>query len=179
MKQLKVFYVIAAIILLSGMMYSCTKNEDGSFGEANNLKTGQIEMKVTPNSANKVSFSATAMRVTIDWGDGNIDEITPNGDSRSYLHEYSNQKTQTIIVTTEGMTGFSCSSTLRMITRELRFGYCPELKSIMCNHNQLTVLDTNQCLELTSLFCDANQLTTLDISQCTKLSTLWCTGNKL
>ena len=82
-------------MLLIGMLcaffVACEKNEaddsngsgDGTGGGtgngSNKLKTGQIEMKVEPDKDKKVTFNATAKKITIDWGDGNVDELTPNG----------------------------------------------------------------------------------------------------
>ena len=188
MKQLKVFYVIAAIILLSGIMYSCARiifddeengNGSSSSNGNNNLKTGQIEIKVTPNSVNKVEFNATARKITIDWGDGSTDELTPNSVRRNFAHEYPNQNLQNIKVNTEGMTSFNCANNSGGIISELRFGNCPELTELNCNSNQLTVLDVNKCTTLTVLSCNINQLTVLDVSKCTTLAELSCGNNQL
>ena len=113
MKQLKVLYLLA-IILLCGIMLSCEKtgtgegdddNGSSTSGGNNNLKTGQIEIKVYPDGKNKVEFYITAKKVTIDWGDGSVDELTPNGVYKNFTHEYPNQNLRTVKVNTEEMNG--------------------------------------------------------------------------
>ena len=91
MKQLKVFYLFAAI-LFCGIMLSCddknslNDDENGSSG-SNNFEDSQIEMKTYPNDKNKIEFYITAKKVAINWGDGRIDELTPNGVGKTFSHE--------------------------------------------------------------------------------------------
>jgi len=193
MKQLRFFYYLFTAILFSGMMLSCDDtnslddDENGSSSGTNNLKSGQIEIKAIPeNKTNKISFFLTAKKVTIDWGDGRVDELTPNGVSKEFIHEYPNQNFQTIKVNTEGMTYFySNSNSLDNYNnfggafQELRFGSCPELKRIDCYDEILTVLDVSKCTALTDLNCGDNQLTSLDVSKCTALTKLNCYYNSL
>jgi len=198
MKQLKVFYVINAI-LLSGMMFSCGNsspvddNNSSSSNGTNNLSAGQIEMKAYPWDDHTIAFSATTQKITIDWGDGNVVDLTPNGVQKSFLHSYSyyNQNWQTIKVNTEGMSEFSCYLTddfpgdighAAGYFQELKFGNCSELKSINCggySDNTLAVLDISKCTALTNLQCDANKLTSLDVSKCKALTNLNCGFNQL
>jgi len=168
MKRLKVFYLFAAI-LLSGVMFSCGEtipgDENGSSsGGNNNLKTGQIEMKVYPDTKNKVAFWSDPQKATIDWGDGTIDELTPNGVGKFFTHEYSNQNLRTIIVNTEKMTllgvGDATEVKINCQFQELKFGNCTDLKSIGCSECALTVLDVNKCTSLTILWCSYNKLST-------------------
>ena len=189
MKKIKIFYVFAAIILLSGMMYSCERiiygdedaNGSSSFGGNNNLKAGQIEMKVIPDSRNSIDFSATVKKITIDWGDGSIDELTPNGVRRTFTHEYLNRNLQTVKVNTDVMTmiNFGGNSIYGGTKQEIRFGYCPELKTIDCSSNALTVLDVSKCSTLTSLNCSRNPLISINVSGCTALTILDCYSSRL
>ena len=206
MKQLKIFYVFSAIILLSGMMCACgeiiygdeDENENGSSssGGNNNLKTSQIEMKIKPMD-DRIAFDFIANgKVTIEWGDGIINEFTSNGTKSRYTHTYPNQNSYIIKVTTEVMTLFEYPRTISVGTNsyyvnadiyELRFGTCPHLQKISCNASngyshpdqQLTILDVSKCTALTMLECAGNQLTSLDVSKCTALTMLNCTGNQL
>ena len=198
MKRLKVFYLFITI-LLSGIMFSCGNtipgddsgsSSSGSNG-SNNLSKGQIEIKVYPDANNRVSFTAITQTIKIDWGDSSVDDLTPNGVSNNFPHTYSNQNLQTVKVNTEGMTFFSAGSPFSLHSfQELRFGNCPELKSIGCSQQKLTVLDVSKCTALTDLSCGDpnlspsnqltnNQLTNLDVSKCTALINLSCRNNKL
>jgi len=187
-------------------MLSCDRtyineSENGSsYGGNNNLKTGQIEIKAYPNKYNnKVEFYITAKKVTIDWGDGNVDVFTPNGVYTNFSHEYPNRNLQTILVSTEGMSGkgvtgnsiensFGSGFSYDSDFTEIRFGYCPELKSIFCYGEKLTVLDISKCTALVVLQHSSflhshdtylSDLTSLDVSKCTALRYLYCTGSKL
>jgi len=176
MNQLKVFYLFITI-LLSGMMASCDTG-DGFDSGSSNLKTGQIEIKAYPDN-NRIGFGATVQRITIDWGDGNVEQLSPTSDRPEYSHVYSNQNLQTIKVNTEGMTRFTDTSYSDNF-QELRFGNCPELVRIWFDfHPLLTVLDVSKCPALATLNCDHNQLTSLDVSKCTALVYFSCEENKI
>ena len=153
----------------------------------NNLQDGQIEIKVYPEIIkNIVKFYTTTQKITIDWGDGTVDDLTPNGITIGFTHTYTNDNLQTVKVNTEGMTYFYCSSHDCQTNRvygfafqELRFGNCPELKSIECSPQKLTILDVSKCIALTWLDCHSNNLTALDVSKCIALTDLECGSNQL
>ena len=205
---MKTNYIITllSIILLGLITLSCSK-DDGS-GNAYKLNTGQIELKAYPNISNKIAFKATAKKISIDWGDGKVDELSPNGIDRVFTHEYGNQSLRTILISTEDLSYISFSSIelLELLNhdyihyKELRFGRCPLLKGAMSVYptltlleiyktpltelrcdwgGQLTSLSVIECTELIELRCYGNQLTSLDVSGCTALKTLLCSGNKL
>ena len=160
MKTVKILLIGALCVFFT----SCDKDEDNvEIGNGNNkLSNGQIEIKVEPNNSKKVAFYATAKKITIDWGDGNIDELTPNGIGRDFTHEYTDQNLKSILINTESLTNFSIgygSYYNNGTYRELWFGDCPELEEISCGGNQLTVLKIKGCTALTSLRCTDNQLT--------------------
>jgi hypothetical protein len=98
MKRFKLFAFLS-MVLFSLAILSCKKDGDDNSdddngngnGNANNLKTGQIEIKgYADEKDKKMSFSATAKTITIDWGDGKVDEVTPNGVAKEFSHEYAN-----------------------------------------------------------------------------------------
>ena len=174
MKSIK----IILIGMLCTFLVTCNKNEDDDSGGSNNgLKSGQIEIKADPDKDNKISFYATAKKITIDWGDGKVDEFTPNGIKREFVHEYPNQNSQNVSFATESITDFSCG---KGTFRELRFGKCTELEEINCSNQQLTVLDVRGALKLKYLYCELNLLTELNIKNAVaSLEVLSCTGNSL
>ena len=156
----------------------------------NNLQTGQIEIKASPDNKGRISFYISARKITIDWGDGQVDALPPDCFRKEFTHKYFNQSLQTIKVNTEGMTLFNCSKTEERycsdgIFHELRFGNCPELIrvscSVLCDYDStcLTLLDVSKCAVLTHLDCSFNQLTSLDVSNNTLLTELQCCENQL
>ena len=199
-----------SVLVLSVFLFSCGEDENlsdsddsGSGSIKNNLKAGQIEIKAYPDKNNKISFYATATSLTIDWGDGSVEEYTPNGIRLEFTYEYVNSNFQTIKVNPNKITHFNVSdSSCKGVFHELRFGDCsyleeivcsgpntkltvlsiksaPALTSLDCTWNQLTSLDVSGCVALTSLHCSDNQLTSLDVSKCTALTTLHCSSNQL
>ncbi|MDR1347402.1 MAG: leucine-rich repeat domain-containing protein [Prevotellaceae bacterium] len=173
---------------------------------AGDLKAGQVQIKgYADDYSKKISFYATAKKLTIDWGDGTIDDIVPNGNGREFSHEYENATIfQTISINTEDLTEIRFVYNYGDIY-ELRFGACPKLKEIggLANGylNKLTVFEINRaesleqlniygtdlaelnlngCINLKSLNCYWNdKLTSLDVSGCTKLEILDCSYNRL
>ena len=172
-------FAMAGGIIAAG----CNKDDDDD--EYNNgLKFGQVEFKATPGNDDVISFMAATKKITIDWGDGTVDEYMPNGIEKIFFHEYLSQNLQTVSIVTESMTYFSCSHNIglnfRCVFRELRFGKCTELKRIICSAHELTVLDIkNVVISLETLLCWDNQLTTLDVSGASKLTDLECHKNRL
>ena len=181
---------ITILLALVAAVFTGCKNYDPN--DSNTLSTGQIEMKIYPDKNNYISFNAITQKITIDWGDGTVDDLIPNGINKNFSHEYSNRNLQTVKINTEEITGdahnigettawginfgFTCDSCL---LQELKFGNCSELKAINCSSNQLTTLDVSKCTALIFLNCDNDNLTTLDVSKCTALCYLICIGNNL
>jgi Leucine-rich repeat (LRR) protein len=164
-------------------------NEPNNPAGNNNLGLGQIEMKGYPDDArcgdadkNKMSFWAAAKKITVDWGDGTVKEITLNGFEREFIHTYANQNFQTITLNTEGlsmlrMTPYGHGGTKGAI-HELRIGNVPKLEFIVCRQ-ALTVLEINKAEALKSLNCGNNQLTSLNVNNNTALHDLDCRSNQL
>ena len=163
-------------------MKQIDRNNTSLSEDANNLKTGQIEIKAyTDDCNNKIVFSLIAKKINIDWGDGNIEEMTPNKVGNTVIHEYLTQGLQTVIVNTKGITQLNCSAPCEnsALFQELKFGSSPKLTSIHCSSQNLTLLDVNKCTALTFLDCKCNQLTSLDVRNREALTALWCGYNQL
>jgi hypothetical protein len=201
----KYLFAFLSMILLSFAVLSCSKgDDDGEPGGGNgnppagDLKAGQVQIKGYANSSSKkITFYATAKKLTVDWGDGQKEEITPNGNGREFPHEYENATNfQTISINTEELTEIRFGNNYGDI-RELRFGNCSKLKKIdgiyyldnltvfeinraesleylSISETDLTELNLNGCINLVELKCYNNQLTSLDVSKCTKLEKLNC-----
>ena len=173
---MKTLFKILSIGLFVSFAYSC--NSDDPDVIINNLKEGQIEIKVFPGvPRNEVSFSVTAANITIDWGDGSVEEFTLNGTTEVLTHSYTNRELQTIIVDTKSMTEFGLG--LYGSYKELRFGNNPTLEYLDCYNNGLTILSIEKASALTYLSCGYNQLKSLDVSGCVALKILYCEYNQL
>ena len=170
-------------LLALGVIFCGCKSDGGGNdgpGDDNGLRAGQIQFKAEPESDNSISFYATAEKITIDWGDGQIDELTLHGAEKELTHEYLNQNYQTVSIVAESITVFrKCyQSSNRGTLLELRFGKCPELKKIDCSNQKLTVLDIkNSVASLEELNCCCNSLNLLDVSGASKLRELTYNGN--
>jgi len=140
----------------------------------------KIVLKVTGDNV-KLELGGNGRKV--DWGDGSVS--TENDGKlesmgRSFSHQYSKNKTYTIVVT-GNITRFTCER----VTREqahvtsIDLSKCPELNYLHCGSNKLTSLDVSKCPKLTELSCRYNEITSLDISKCPDLTTLYCNDNQL
>jgi len=177
MKQNNYLYFLSAFAL-SLFLFSC-KKDNHSDSNNNNQKTETIEMKVYPDKNNKVSFYATAKSLTIDWGDGNIEEMTPNGIKTEFCYQYTNVDFRTIKINAEQIVHFSFSKNFtKGDCHSLKFANCPDLKEIYCA-SQLTVLEIKNSPALEYLKCSNNQLTHLILDENPALKTLYCTNNLL
>lgn len=183
MKNFKLLIVVSCLLMSFIFIPSCSDDSDS--GDDNNSKnSGTVELKAYPNSDNKISFYATIKEGIIDWGDGSVEEYTPNGIQKEFIHEYSNQNYQTITIKTQGMTSFLLVKSFQDglgTYSELRFGSCPNLKEIYCNSKGgvLTHLEIGKADVLEVLDCGYNSLVSLDVSKCKKLKSLGCRFNKL
>jgi Leucine-rich repeat (LRR) protein len=207
-KRITTFLSIITLCLEIASCEDILGNNDNSLtGGADDLKTGQIEMKVDPYQYNnKVSFKIAAQKISIDWGDGTVEETVLSGSKRNFEHEYANSNPRTIKVNTEYLISFGIGlySSDGGQFNELRFGNCPKLEELACAQDswegtltvleinraeslmrldcsggRLTTLNVNGCPALTELECYSNQLTSLDVSKCTALTSLSCGSNRL
>ena len=174
---------ITFLSIICAIMVSCG-NDNEPDGNRNNLKEGQIEMKIYPGYMNKVLFIVAVNTIKIDWGDGTVDDVKSNGIEQIFSHTYADNNLRTVLVNTTKLLHFyfdtfdydpfGVSSLV-----ELRIGNCPTLKTISVNNCQLTVLSINKADSLTSLNCSVNKIKELDISGCNALTTLYCANNQL
>ena len=138
---------------------------------------GFIEISAYPcKDTNVFSFYATADKITIDWGDGCIDTLTPNETMREFSHKYATQNLYTVRVSVEGLTEYIA---LAGYFIKLKIENCLYLNRVDCNCKKLTTLDIGDAPALTILRCRGNELTSLDVSKYPALINLDCSGNKL
>jgi Leucine-rich repeat (LRR) protein len=182
MKLMKIFKsrALLSIIILSLTMITCSDNnlDDDNSSDTNNLTTGQIEMKGYPDTNNTVTFFARAKKITVDWGDGTVEEFAPQTVEVviKLFHKYLTQNLQTVKVNTEEMTYIGIGNVLLY---ELRFGNCPDLKDINCYRMPMYVLEIKKAESLTNLVCCDCELASLDLSKCPTLKNLDCSNNNL
>jgi len=181
---------------------ACSKDDDPNAGDVvttvNDLKEGQIMIKHDPNRYYEGSFSITAKKVTIDWGDGTaLETHTPNGVGRGFEHTYSNKSLKTITITAEDATSFGCGNgygsilevhvgsipTLRQLglgnVATFTLNTCASLKYLDVSECSLTSFDAATQPVLDSLNCSRNKLTSLNLARFPKLTYLNCGGNQL
>jgi Leucine-rich repeat (LRR) protein len=162
-------------------MYACIVHVvvEINEGDGNSSVKGQVEMKGYPNSEGKRSFYARVKNITIDWGDGTIDEITPNGVEMEFSHTYSNKNLQSIVIKTDKLISISHDGFSNPYFSELRFEDCPDLEKISFPNNQLIELSIYECAALELLNCRDNELKQLTIYDCGSLKELNCIKNKM
>ena len=196
---MKTIKKIILLGILSLLMFACSKDDDNDSSSTNKLKTGQVELKGYPDPSGIIKFVAIAKTITIDWGDGTIDKLTPNGVETEFFHHYADSNFRTILIDTDNLTGIFFIDWI-IDFREMRFGDCPNLKylnfytisltildikrakslqSLCCIDNQLTELNLYECFSLQELFCDQNRLSSLNLSGCPALERLSCSSNQL
>jgi len=151
-----IFITLISTIFFSLLTLSCEKN---NIDNNSNSKTSQVEIKGYPGSYNnatynKMYFTATADKLIIDWGDGSVDDITPNGVLQEFVHQYQNQNFQTITISSENLSYFYGYP--EHMYREFRFKNCLQLKEINCYGHSLTVLELDNVPALLLLNASAN-----------------------
>ena len=61
----------------------------------------------------------------------------------------------------------------------LRPEYCPNLTTLWCNSNNISVLDVSKITSLEYLYCQGNNISVLDVSALTSLKILYCYINNI
>jgi hypothetical protein len=61
------------IMLSSIVLYACSQEIQVN-PSGDQLEAGQMIIKVNPGKNNEVRFRANAEQMTIDWGDGHVDD---------------------------------------------------------------------------------------------------------
>ncbi|MDR2011102.1 MAG: hypothetical protein LBQ22_11555 [Bacteroidales bacterium] len=184
MKKFKLFSFLFVMMLSS--FTACDKEETGS-GNGNenenenggveininpeNLGQGEIYIKATPENDYgyyELGFNIVADKLTIDWGDGTVEEKT---NVQNLYHRYENQNARVVVLATEGLSMFGCytnmygllSSSFDGYFEEIRFGSCPNLSEIYFWGG-----DNREYLKLKKV----------DITKLTALKRFWCLGEK-
>lgn len=177
MKKILLFVCSA---LLIGFSSCSSDDEDEPINDiGQQLKKEQIELKGNPNDTdNKISFTVQAKKISVDWGDGEVDDYTPNGNSMSISHVYANPNYKTILISAEEITTFAIRYKEGKI-QDFRTGDCPNLKELRISDQALAVFKMNQCSNLIKLYCPYNKLYELNLTNLSKLETLICDNNSL
>jgi hypothetical protein len=122
-----------------------------------------IEFTCIPRhfEANAIKFSIEGRDLTIDWGDGSIEEIYYYP-SNPISHKYGNNAERTVRIEGLEVRTFDCND--QYMTR-LDISNCPSLRFLDCRYNSfLTSLVTGKNKSLNSLWCYYTGLTSLDVS---------------
>ena len=179
--MIKSTYLICSIVSIC--LYACSTENQNNFSDTH-LKSGQIEIKVIPGKNNEVGFGAIADKITIDWGDGHVEQFTEVYSGISHL--YANQDLKTITIQTEKLIRFgtimeSISVDDNRLTwgnfREMRFGEMTALSQLTLNCPTLSVIEIEKASALTYFNCNNNQLNSLDVSGLTALEEFHCSHN--
>lgn len=174
----KILLFVCSALLIGFSSCSSEDEDEPSNGNGSQLKKEQIELRGNPNdNDNKLSFTVQAKKLSIDWGDGNIEDYTPNGNSLNVFHVYSNSNYKTILIRAEEITTFTIKNKEGKI-QEFRTGDCFNLKEINISSQPLTVFDITQCVNLIKLYY-YNSQAELNITKCPKLESLECRENNL
>ena len=140
------------------------------------VETSEIPMTTT---ADELGIGLAGYgTLTVDWGDGNIQEFTLDSEEwSSHNHTYAAPSgNHTITITGAKVTGLECSE--NQLTA-LDVSKNTALTAFYCGGNQLTALDVSKNTALTAFYCGGNQLTALDVSKNTALMLFSCYSNQL
>ena len=193
----RLFYLML-VVLGTVAFTACSDDDDNNGGGNNNDNDEQpiqqpikeiIMTKANDISAVEIYTFNLGDTITIDYGDGNIQEII--ADKKYYEYDnkgnniergrisleyiYSDSKIHTITIEGE-VWGLDCEG--NDIT-SLDVSKNTTLVYLDCGYNDLTSLDVTKNTELIELACDDNQLVSLDISNCSALIKFYCSENQL
>jgi Leucine-rich repeat (LRR) protein len=112
-----------------------------------------------------ITFLASAQKLIVNWGDGEISEYNNLRYGTYISYSYLTATTHTIQIYEEKLTALNLSG-LDLTNLDVN---CSELTELYCSSNQLTSLDVSKNPKLTKIDCSSNQLTSLNINGCTKL----------
>ena len=181
----RLFYLM--LVVLGTMAFvSCSDDDENK----NHESDGSITM-VTEDE--NIEFAISTLKegdeVTIDWGDGTIENFksvidkgdNPVGFAIDFEHSYTDGKSNhTIIIQGNGnIDGIYRTTEETYQVTSLDVSKCPTLIYLYWDYCQLTSLDVSKCPNLIELNCGSNQLTSLDVSKNTALTELSCFSNQL
>ena len=161
--------LILVVVLLSAVL---------SFGTVHaQSDADSVKMTMTLNKFGNLKFSVRGTEtITIDWGDGTVDERRLTPGVVTYSHHYIKRDHYTVVIYGQNITHLNCNG--GKITN-LNVSNNTGLKCLRCAGNKLTDLDVSRNTALTNLICDNNRLTVLDVSANTALTNLVCDNNQL
>lgn len=173
---MKQIFMLLMVAIYATMFTACSKDEDkdplNSDGNEGVVTMVTTVTKDSYRPDGDVSLYIYTFNegdiITIDWGDGNVQEIASRFDEEAEEYEYD---------------GIICYTVKRKYTYLKKNTYTitikGKIKELDCYDNNLTSLDVSKCPSLTELFCEENNLTSLNISGCKALTYLVCDHNKL
>jgi len=129
-----------------------------------------------------VLFMAGRGTVTIDWGDGTVENhpliAADEGDMDDFMYyrTYSSSTPRTVTISGGTITHFMC---FENELTHLDVSKNTALEMLVCADNLLTSLDVSKNTALEVLACSDNMLTSLDVSKNTALEALECSFNKI
>lgn len=157
------------------------------------LVNAQAKVTLTTAKAagSEFSFVTNPGKITVDWGDGNVEELSATGEPVK-----GNLKGQTVTITSDNLWLLDCSSNeltnLSVVdATNLQTLYCSNnslkalsvgsrsLKDLDCSGNELASLSLLLYKDLRSLNCSDNNIVSLSLNYQTELETLICSDNKL
>ena len=189
----RILFLFVLIISALGFVFSaCEESKVG--GEENieneieapeneipeELQLGEIRMKAFPDENKKISFQILAKKISVDWGDGNVEELVSDNemvavlipsitgynrvtlfsDYKTVSHEYSNNNLQKIRIFAEDIICIGNSAYIEMsgTFKEIQFGECPLLYAISFPNIGLAELEFEKMESLEFLDCSNNNL---------------------
>jgi len=153
---------LAVIVALTG----CPTDSDDDIPDGIVMKTA-IEGDVT--------IQVMGEDITINWGDGNTEDVGFKDVWYPAGNTYAEAKERTITITGK-ITHLDCSI-IELTQLDVRAA--TELKVLYCYRNSLTSLDVSKNTALELLDCGDNPLLILDVSKNIKLESLECYNNSL
>ena len=185
----KLLYLLM-VALCATMFTACSDDDDKDPMNEEEGGEGVITMVTEGDYIDVLVFSFNEGDIiTIDWGDGTIQEyktvLYKYYDEEEYPetirygtdeseHEYSNDNPHTITIK-GNISGLWCMYNLT----SLDVSKNTKLTYLDCANNNLTSLDVSKNTALTELWCESNNLSSLDVSKNTALTKLWCESNNL
>uniref|UniRef100_A0A6C0F2U6 PKD domain-containing protein n=1 Tax=viral metagenome TaxID=1070528 RepID=A0A6C0F2U6_9ZZZZ len=130
------------------------------------------------NSGNGYCVLEYTAPLTIDWGDGTVQNIT-TGSSDTFNHTYSVTGTYNIVVDAKSGGEITLFRANEVGVLKLDVSRCPTLLQLRCDDNLITNLNVSGCPDLQYLRCDSNPLVSLDVSGLASLTNLITGSNSI